>query len=466
MSGWDEPAPADDESWKHEQPADDPMQVDDGVNGGGDGLNGDQSYGDDGGGGGFSGSCNRCGQEGHMSRECTEPRKPREGECCKRCGSTEHIRADCPQKDVPMPGQKCYDCGSPDHYPRDCPLRNSSRTKASDEEMSALWQKVREAETDGDFDVIKDSLLKYIWADPEMTWVDLEKKLRDENLKTYIVADGPRVLPPDKELADNQRNGNKKYEVIFVKSARMLKLKLKSKGEGEEAVAANLEHLADAGLLRSRLMEAGKYEVPEWAKTKMTPEQRYRAENKCLRCGSEEHRTKECTEEKGEDEERKGPLKCFKCDGTGHSFRHCPNPNPEFACKRCGGYGHQVKACHLPDTRDMSCRRCGQEGHKASECEQPDTREPMVCRRCQQEGHKASDCPEPDTRVCFNCQQPGHNSKDCTEPRKPRPFKCRKCDQEGHKERDCPNDAPAAATNDDYGGGGMAGANEVGTSGW
>ncbi|KAJ3167816.1 hypothetical protein HDU87_001439 [Geranomyces variabilis] len=325
MSSWDAPAPVEDESWKHEQPADDPMQVDGG--GDQDGMNGTQSYDDGGadagGGGGFSGACKRCGQEGHrvadcsepdnrpchncgqpghMSKECTEPRKPREGECCKRCGSTEHIRNDCPLKDVPMPGVKCYDCGSPDHYPRDCPLRTDSRTRASDEEMTQLWQKVRAAEDDGDFDLIKESLLKYILADPDMTWPDLEKKLRDENMKTYIVADGPRVLPPDKELADNQRVGNRKYEVVFVKSARMLKLKLKSKrtgleltncvdfpptlqGEGEEAVAANLEHLADAGILRARLMEAGRYDVPEWAKTTMTQEQRFRAENKCLRCG-------------------------------------------------------------------------------------------------------------------------------------------------------------------------------------
>lgn len=42
-------------------------------------------------------NCHNCGEEGHISRECTKPRKPKEGQLCFNCNQPDHYTADCPQ---------------------------------------------------------------------------------------------------------------------------------------------------------------------------------------------------------------------------------------------------------------------------------------------------------------------------------------------------------------------------------
>ncbi|KAJ3021869.1 hypothetical protein HKX48_007549 [Thoreauomyces humboldtii] len=402
--------------------------------------------------------CHNCGQGGHMSKECPEPRKPRDGEVCRRCQVPDHVFRDCPEKDVPMEGHICYDCGSKEHYSRDCPKRRGeNREKASDETLEELWRKVVAADASTDFDEVKTAILAYVEADPQLTWPQVETKLRDADATTHIIAEGPRTLPPSKELADNQRNGNKMYEIVLVKNARLLKNKLKTKGESlEEQVQANMEHLSNAGLIRDRIREDGKYSLPDWALEKLTPEQKNMALNKCVRCGNEGHKSKDCEEPR---ESEKPKHSCFKCGKEDHNYRRCPEPDPELACKRCRGYGHISKMCHLPDTREkMTCRRCGEEGHKVAECEQPDHRPPQTCRRCQQEGHRIADCPEPDTRVCHNCEQPGHQSKECPEPRIRRCFNCKSKDHTSNRCPEPPKDTASTAS------GSMASANVPDTS--
>lgn len=68
--------------------------------GGSRGGFGDRGFGDRGGrggrgGGGDSRACFRCGQEGHMSFECTQPRQQTK---CYNCGGTDgHMSKDCPE---------------------------------------------------------------------------------------------------------------------------------------------------------------------------------------------------------------------------------------------------------------------------------------------------------------------------------------------------------------------------------
>jgi len=61
-----------------------------------------------------------CGEEGHFSRNCPEPKK-KTGECYN-CGETGHNKADCPNPKVARPfTRECRVCGKEGHLAAECP---------------------------------------------------------------------------------------------------------------------------------------------------------------------------------------------------------------------------------------------------------------------------------------------------------------------------------------------------------
>jgi len=67
-----------------------------------------------------------CGEEGHFSRNCPEPKKLA-GECYN-CGEIGHNKADCPNPKVarPFTGQ-CHVCGKEGHPAAECPDKQPCR---------------------------------------------------------------------------------------------------------------------------------------------------------------------------------------------------------------------------------------------------------------------------------------------------------------------------------------------------
>ncbi|WWC93460.1 hypothetical protein V866_000294 [Kwoniella sp. B9012] len=90
--------------------------------GGGGGDNGYESYGGGGGGGGRN--CYNCGEDGHMSRECPEPRKVGGGGGgggnCFNCDKPGHLSRECPEPRKLGFRGTCRGCGKEGHRQSEC----------------------------------------------------------------------------------------------------------------------------------------------------------------------------------------------------------------------------------------------------------------------------------------------------------------------------------------------------------
>nr|QOW95195.1 vasa [Ptychodera flava] len=80
-------------------------------------------FGKSSGGGGGGRGCFKCGEEGHMSRECPQGGGGGGGgRNCYKCGEEGHISRDCPSGGGGGGGSRsCYKCGEEGHMSRDCP---------------------------------------------------------------------------------------------------------------------------------------------------------------------------------------------------------------------------------------------------------------------------------------------------------------------------------------------------------
>ena len=87
-------------------------------------------------------SCYNCGEQGHLSKDCAQPRKEGAGgqaRSCYNCGKLGHISKDCkePLKEHNGGGRRtanggggdraCYSCGATGHLSRDCPNQGAGR---------------------------------------------------------------------------------------------------------------------------------------------------------------------------------------------------------------------------------------------------------------------------------------------------------------------------------------------------
>ncbi|KAL2152704.1 hypothetical protein VTH82DRAFT_5888 [Thermothelomyces myriococcoides] len=351
-----------------------------------------------------NGPCRRCGEEGHWSREC--PNAPPMQ--CKECQSTEHLVKDCPNR-------VCKNCGEPGHTISQCKgARKIDRSDLPEMTTEEAWAEIKRAAKERDVDDVKKAIQIYVKASPEITYAELERAFRDQDIPVWLIAI-EKALASTLVNMDLQGNLGKKYTVTY--RFQWNPPRPRDRELWPKNVEENLERLADAG------------------------EVVYGGLPKCINCGEVGHIAKRCSQDRVEQPNR-FEITCFNCSETGHRLRDCPVPRVDkFACKNCGQSGHKAAECTEPrSAENVECRKCGETGHFSRDC--PQGGASNACRNCGKDGYMARDCTEERNLAlvqCRNCDEFGHMSKDCPKPRDMSRVKCNNCQQMGHYKSRCTN---------------------------
>ncbi|KAM0117051.1 hypothetical protein ACP6JC_006374 [Aspergillus fumigatus] len=343
-------------------------------------------------------ACFNCGEEGRSKAECTKPRVFKGP--CRICSKEGHPAAECPDR----PPDVCKNCQSEGHKTIECTEnRKFDLNDIPDKLPEEAWAALKKASNERDLEDFREGLKVYSKAVPQATFVDIEKKMREENFNIYLIA-MEKPVEDSIRLINLQGKLNCKYVVAFYFSPKPQRANLKERWPADPE--ENLERLEVAGFPYDK-------QIP-----------------KCGNCGEMGHTARGCKEERALVD--RVEVKCVNCNASGHRARDCTEPrvdrspehkaadcpNPRSAegveCKRCNEMGHFAKDCHqAPAPR--TCRNCGSEDHMARDCDKPRDASIVTCRNCEEVGHFSRDCPQKKdwSKVkCNNCGESEQSAKD------------------------------------------------------
>ncbi|GLI76525.1 hypothetical protein PoHVEF18_004798 [Penicillium ochrochloron] len=367
-------------------------------------------------------ACFNCGEEGHSKAECPNPRVFKGA--CRICSQEGHPASACPEK----PADICKNCRQEGHLAKDCKEnRKFDLGHIADHLPEEAWAMLKTASDEKDMDDFREAIQIYTKAVPEATYVDIEKKMREEAFKIYLIA-----LTKEREdtisLIDLQGQLDREYVVGYFFSDKPQRANHEERWPSD--AEDNLERLANAGLPYDRQVI------------------------KCRNCGELGHGSRACKKDRVQVE--KTEVKCNNCGTVGHRVRDCTEKRQsKYGCRNCGAEGHDARDCPEPRSGgDVECRRCNEVGHFAKDCPNKTERGTRTCRNCGSEDHIARECdqpPNPDLMVCRNCEKTGHAARDCPEPKDWSKVKCNRCGEMGHTVKRCPQ--PEETEDTGFGGG-------------
>ena len=147
------------------------------------------------------------------------------------------------------------------------------------------WAELKAASEENDLDDMKEAVMKYVKANPDSTYYELETAFRNQKLNLYLIAIEKELMVTYTNM-DLQGNLKKKYTISWRLSPNHLRPK--EKDSWPATPEENLERLLDAG----EPVDCG---LPL-----------------CNRCNELGHTSKNCSEEYQENADR-ATVKCFNC---------------------------------------------------------------------------------------------------------------------------------------------------------
>lgn len=231
------------------------------------------------------------------------------------------------------------------------------------------WKLLEKAIVERDIDEVKEKIQIYLKAQPEITFLELEKAFRAQGYGLYLIPLHRASLSITLTNMDLQGNLGKKYTVNYRFSDKPRKQTEKEGWPKDHAeILARLEDAGDP-------VPCGKA--------------------KCSNCNELGHISKNCPQDRIEAE--RVTVMCYNCGLEGHRVRDCrfirltigngsrltatgPTPRVDkFACKNCGKSGHRVAECTSlpfsipPSSFHADCDCPGTEPRSADDVE---------CRKC------------------------------------------------------------------------------------
>ncbi|KAK5086765.1 hypothetical protein LTS08_007178 [Lithohypha guttulata] len=282
------------------------------------------------------GGCFNCGEEGHNKADCTKPRVFTG--TCRTCNQEGHRASDCPSKP-----KFCKQCMTEnDHDTIDCKNKkvvdNSSIPEVSEKEA---WAMVMAASDDLDVDDFKEAVKILSKANPDLTYVQIEKELRKRGSKIFLIGLKKEVAVAYTNVS-LQGDINKTYTLgVFTKTDSCPRpILMPAWPKGPEDNLARLEH---TGLPMERGIQI------------------------CNNCGEPGHLRKDCEQERAPVEAKK--ISCVLCDQDGHRARDCSRECPEeknwdkVTCRHCGETGHASESrCNPEKKAAFQAAKAAEEG--------------------------------------------------------------------------------------------------------
>jgi hypothetical protein len=161
-----------------------------------------------------------------------------------------HILAGHQARDCPTKPKICKICREEGHEALACTGKMKlNLSHVADKSVDEAWALLIQASDERDLDDFKDAVKMLSKADPNITYVDMEKEFRTREFKVYLIG-LEKESGPTFTNVDLQGNTGKKYAIGYFFSEKPQRPTMVDKWP--ESPEANLERLADVGIPMDR----------------------------------------------------------------------------------------------------------------------------------------------------------------------------------------------------------------------